>query len=427
MSKKTSDPPSPDRKRSLEAETSSDEDEERGRYKRQAISLDTGNASSGDGAHGSPVVKQVPVAKDTSRKEAEAAVPASDDSIKLEDGDVGNDSQHQSPVEVYRQPEEKDFRMRALITSNEAGIVIGKQGRSISEIRLQSGAKVQISDHIPHALDRVLVITGMLDQISKAFSLVAAQMVKELQPGNDLPIAQRIAEVRVLIPNQLLGWFIGRGPGGKNKLKEIMLNSSAQIEPANGVLPGSTERVFSIIGVVDAIHLATYHIGTNLQTQMRDLRGFVPYQPLPAPSFPDARGMHHGAASGGGGMGPLGFGGGGAPNYFPPSQYMQHGGHHQPMQGYGFQGMAPPGTSPIPAQMVQMYIPNDMVGAVIGKAGANINEIRQASGCKIKVMSAERTNTETLVTVTGPPEANQMALYMLYSRLESERARLHMR
>ncbi|KAI8591810.1 hypothetical protein BDZ88DRAFT_14745 [Geranomyces variabilis] len=425
MSKKTSDPPSPDRKRSLEAETSSDEDEERGRYKRQAISLDTEVVEGRDGALTSPVIKQVPVAKDISRKEADAGNSSAEVSAKLEDGDLGNGSQHQSPTEVYRQPEEKDFRMRALITSAEAGIVIGKQGRSISEIRLQSGAKVQISDHIPHALDRVLVITGMLDQISKAFSLVAAQMVRELQPGNELPIPQRIAEVRVLIPNQLLGWFLGRGPASKNKLKEIMLNSSAQIEPANGVLPGSTERVMSVIGVVDAIHLATYHLGTNLQTQMRELRGFVPYQPMPVPSYPDARGMHGGAS--GGGMGPLGFGGGGAPGYFPPSQYMQHGGHHQPMQTYGFPGMAPPGTSPIPAQMVQMYIPNDMVGAVIGKAGANINEIRQASGCKIKVMSAERTNTETLVTVTGPPEANQMALYMLYSRLESERARLHMR
>jgi poly(rC)-binding protein 2/3/4 len=33
----------------------------------------------------------------------------------------------------------------------------------------------------------------------------------------------------------------------------------------------------------------------------------------------------------------------------------------------------------------QIYIPNDMVGAIIGKGGAKINEIRQLSGSVIKI------------------------------------------
>ncbi|TPX56037.1 hypothetical protein PhCBS80983_g04827 [Powellomyces hirtus] len=412
MSKKPSDPPSPDRKRSLEAETSSDEDEERGgRHKRQAISLDT-------------TTKRGTVSKTADPTSPTIRLSPTDENVQehelLETQETTGiqspaPAAAQTPPEAYRQPvEDKDFRMRALITSAEAGIIIGKQGRSISEIRLLSGAKVQISDHLPHAQDRILMISGMMDQISKAFSLVAAKMVRELQPGNDLPIPQRIAEVRVLVPNQLMGWFLGRQGGGKSKLKEIMMNSSAQITSAGGVLPSSTERVLIVMGVVDAIHLATYHIGTNLQSQRQDIRGFVPYQPIAIPAgYGDARG----------GMLP----GYGAPGYFPQGQYMGHPGHHQQMQQYGYQGMGPPGTSPVPSQMVQMYIPNDMVGAVIGKSGANINEIRQASGCKIKIMSADRTSAETLVTVTGSPEANQMALYMLYSRLEAERARAHMR
>lgn len=65
----------------------------------------------------------------------------------------------------------------------------------------------------------------------------------------------------------------------------------------------------------------------------------------------------------------------------------------------------------------QIYIPNDMVGAIIGKGGAKINEIRQLSGSVIKINEPTDNSNERLVTITGTQECNQMALYMLYSRL----------
>lgn len=65
----------------------------------------------------------------------------------------------------------------------------------------------------------------------------------------------------------------------------------------------------------------------------------------------------------------------------------------------------------------QIYIPNDMVGAIIGKGGAKINEIRHLSGSVIKINEPQDNSNERLVTITGTQECNQMALYMLYSRL----------
>ena len=67
----------------------------------------------------------------------------------------------------------------------------------------------------------------------------------------------------------------------------------------------------------------------------------------------------------------------------------------------------------------QIFIPNDMVGAIIGKGGAKINEIRQLSGSVIKINEPQDNSNERLVTITGTAECNQMALYMLYSRLGS--------
>lgn len=72
----------------------------------------------------------------------------------------------------------------------------------------------------------------------------------------------------------------------------------------------------------------------------------------------------------------------------------------------------------------QIFIPNDMVGAIIGKGGAKINEIRQLSGSVIKINEPQDNSNERLVTITGTQECNQMALYMLYSRLESEKHRI---
>jgi len=87
------------------------------------------------------------------------------------------------------------------------------------------------------------------------------------------------------------------------------------------------------------------------------------------------------------------------PNHAGPPQ--------QPMQGM------------VPGQPItqQIFIPNDMVGAIIGKGGAKINEIRQLSGSVIKINEPQDNNNERLVTITGTQECNQMALYMLYSRL----------
>lgn len=76
-----------------------------------------------------------------------------------------------------------------------------------------------------------------------------------------------------------------------------------------------------------------------------------------------------------------------------------------------------PGIVPGQPLTQQIFIPNDMVGAIIGKGGAKINEIRQLSGSVIKINEPQDNSNERLVTITGTAECNQMALYMLYSRL----------
>lgn len=53
------------------------------------------------------------------------------------------------------------------------------------------------------------------------------------------------------------------GKGG-SKIKEIQEASGARLNASEAMLPGSTERVLSVSGVADAIHIAVYYIGNIL-------------------------------------------------------------------------------------------------------------------------------------------------------------------
>ena len=79
-------------------------------------------------------------------------------------------------------------------------------------------------------------------------------------------------------------------------------------------------------------------------------------------------------------------------------------------------------------QTQQIYIPNDLVGCIIGKGGAKINEIRHMSASQIKIMEPGAVGVgmngqpapaahegERLVVITGQPANIQMAVQLLYN------------
>lgn len=57
--------------------------------------------------------------------------------------------------------------LRALVTSKEAGVIIGKGGANVAELREKSGVKAGVSKVIPGVHNRVLTITGHLEGVAK--------------------------------------------------------------------------------------------------------------------------------------------------------------------------------------------------------------------------------------------------------------------
>ncbi|KAF8936334.1 hypothetical protein EDD21DRAFT_412012 [Dissophora ornata] len=321
--------------------------------------------------------------------------------------------------------------LRSIVSTKDAGVIIGKSGKNVSEIREQSGAKVTISEMVPGAYERILTVSGPLDTVAKAYSLVAQKIIAEHIEPDAAPETESTA-IRLLVAHHRMGSVIGKGGA---KIKEIQDASGARLVASEEILPASTERTITITGVPDAIHIAVYHVGVVLQEHSERDRtaSVIPYRPMGRGAYPGppAGGMsgyppHHSSSShhhqqpyygGYPSHGGMGYG----QDYMPPSR--GSGGHGGGYGGHG--GSSSAGAVGGPGSVAQqIFIPNDMVGSVIGKGGSKINEIRQMSGSHIKIAEPQNNGSnERLVTITGTQESNQMAIYMLYQRLESEKAR----
>ncbi|KAK2466736.1 hypothetical protein APHAL10511_000994 [Amanita phalloides] len=297
-------------------------------------------------------------------------------------------------------PPSAQIHMRCLIVTQDASIIIGRGGAHVNEIREKSGARVVVSESIPGNPERILNVSGPLDAVSKAFGLIVRRINDEPFDVPSVP-GSRAVTIKFMIPNSRMGSVIGKQGC---KIKEIQEASGARLNASEGMLPGSTERVLSVAGVADAIHIATYYIGNILieaQERMPQASHSV-YRPGNS-----RRPMHSGSSY--------------APGYGP---YGPHGPPPPP----------PPHHPPQQLQTQQIYIPNDLVGCIIGKGGSKINEIRNMSASQIKIMEPGAVGVgvngapapaggegERLVVITGQPANIQMAVQLLYHRLEQEK------
>jgi heterogeneous nuclear rnp K-like protein 2 len=59
--------------------------------------------------------------------------------------------------------------LRALVSTKEAGIIIGKGGKNVADLREQTGVKAGVSKVIQGIHERVLTVTGPVEGVSKVW------------------------------------------------------------------------------------------------------------------------------------------------------------------------------------------------------------------------------------------------------------------
>lgn len=77
---------------------------------------------------------------------------------------------------------ESTLTLRAIVSSKEAGVIIGKAGKNVADLREQTGVKAGVSKVVQGVHDRVLTVTGQLQGVSKAYAIVAQAVLEGAPP-----------------------------------------------------------------------------------------------------------------------------------------------------------------------------------------------------------------------------------------------------
>ena len=73
---------------------------------------------------------------------------------------------------------QSQLTLRAIVSSKEAGVIIGKAGKNVADLRDETGVKAGVSKVVTGVHDRVLTVTGGLEGISKAYAIVAKGLLE---------------------------------------------------------------------------------------------------------------------------------------------------------------------------------------------------------------------------------------------------------
>ncbi|TFK30526.1 hypothetical protein FA15DRAFT_662494 [Coprinopsis marcescibilis] len=301
---------------------------------------------------------------------------------------------------------DETLTLRALVSTKDAGVIIGKAGKNVADLRDQTGVKAGVSKVIPGVHERVLTVSGSVEAVAKAYNMIISQLVLSNPTTPPVSSSTVHTSIRLLISHNLMGTIIGRSG---LKIKAIQDGSGARMVASKEMLPQSTERVVEVQGSPDSIGRAIEEIGKCLLEDWERGQGTVLFHPGPHEERTPRRSHgYSGSYSGSGGGGRRSTG--------------ENGTRNRPASPSSPQS---PSASPATNLRTQnISIPSDMVGCIIGRSGTKITEIRRLSGSKISIAKAPHDDTgERMFTIVGTPEANEKALFLLYNQLESEKER----
>ncbi|KAM8800431.1 poly(rC)-binding protein 2 isoform 4-T4 [Rhynchonycteris naso] len=338
--------------------------------------------------------------------------------------------------------------IRLLMHGKEVGSIIGKKGESVKKMREESGARINISEG--NCPERIITLAGPTNAIFKAFAMIIDKLEEDISSSmtNSTAASKPPVTLRLVVPASQCGSLIGKGGC---KIKEIRESTGAQVQVAGDMLPNSTERAITIAGIPQSIIECVKQICVvMLESPPKGVT--IPYRPKPSSS-------------------PVIFAGGqdrystGSDSAsFPhttPSMCLNPDLEGPPLEAYTIQGQyaipQPDLTKLHQLAMQQSHfpmthgntgfsgiessspevkgywgldasaqttsheltIPNDLIGCIIGRQGAKINEIRQMSGAQIKIANPVEGSTDRQVTITGSAASISLAQYLINVSLEN--------
>ncbi|KAJ1500094.1 RNA binding protein, heterogenous nuclear RNP-K like protein [Coelomomyces lativittatus] len=196
-----------------------------------------------------------------------------------------------------------------------------------------------------------------------------------------------------------------------------------------------------MLGVPDAIHIATYHMLMTVKDQSDRPCHDRPYRPEYAISMTSSssNSSSHNLSSSSNSSSSSYYG---SSSNSSSSQYGSSSGsgshhhgyessgntnsnhhHHHSHQPHHHNGNASSGSGHWPLETRTFHCPSDKVGPMIGKGGNRINRIRMDTGCKITIEEASDERGDRPFVITGTARDVDLAMRALEGYLRREFSR----
>ncbi|XP_063808208.1 poly(rC)-binding protein 2 isoform X2 [Pseudophryne corroboree] len=316
--------------------------------------------------------------------------------------------------------------IRLLMHGKALGSIIGKKGESVKKMREESGARINISEG--NCPERIITLAGPTNAIFKAFSMIIDKLEEDISSSmtNSTASSKPPVTLRLVVPASQCGSLIGKGGC---KIKEIRESTGAQVQVAGDMLPNSTERAITIAGIPQSIIECVKQICVvMLESPPKGVT--IPYRPKPSSSpvifaggqvsrqagghacetdLWEGRRSHTGGVS----LDAVDLHGLTKLHQLAMQQ------SHFPMSHSGNTGFSGGIDASAQTTSHELSIPNDLIGCIIGRQGAKINEIRQMSGAQIKIANPVEGSNDRQVTITGSTASISLAQYLINVSLES--------
>ncbi|XP_053512784.1 insulin-like growth factor 2 mRNA-binding protein 1 isoform X4 [Artibeus jamaicensis] len=278
-----------------------------------------------------------------------------------------------------------DIPLRLLVPTQYVGAIIGKEGATIRNITKQTQSKIDVHrKENAGAAEKAISVHSTPEGCSSACKMILEIMHKE---AKDTKTADEVP-LKILAHNNFVGRLIGKE--GRN-LKKVEQDTETKITISSlqDLTLYNPERTITVKGAIENCCRAEQEIMKKVrEAYENDVAAMsVSARHLPAllrACTTAARAVPRGGPS---------PGGGGVPKH-----------HQAPEQ-----------------EMVQVFIPAQAVGAIIGKKGQHIKQLSRFASASIKIAPPETPDSKVrMVIITGPPEAQFKAQGRIYGKLKEE-------
>ncbi|XP_075469321.1 RNA-binding protein Nova-1 isoform X4 [Ascaphus truei] len=322
-------------------------------------------------------------------------------------------------------------QVKIIVPNSTAGLIIGKGGATVKAVMEQSGAWVQLSQK-PDGInlqERVVTVSGEPEQNRKAVELIVQKIQEDPQSGSCLNISYANVTGPVANSNPTGSPYANTAevlPTAAAAAGLLGHANLAGVAAFPTVLSGFTGN--DLVAITSALNtLASY--GYNLNTLGLGLSQAAATGALAAaaasanPAAAAAANLlatYASEASGGGTPG-------GAAGTFALGSLAA-----ATAATNGYFGASPLAASAIlgtekstdgSKDVVEIAVPENLVGAILGKGGKTLVEYQELTGARIQISKKGEFVPGTRnrkVTITGTPAATQAAQYLITQRVTYE-------